>query len=328
MSSNKMNNTFPQTFQDELHFVDTQPFGSSRNENNCEDDYVFEFEQSLFEQALDSAEHEEDPWKDLNAEDITVWQETNYEETGSEYTEEVPMITAKPTTPCVIIDNEHGEIRRCNGTSVRRVQELIGVWEIDMDAVNNVNKELHLLGVCSRHFNYDQNTVHSKNLKSQHSSNRGQINCRICFFCNRKKIFSSRGASCIEHTWIVYNQTLQVPCRGMVSCSAIDNGLHTEKTDNSRGVRYVCCQCYEKNGGHLHTRPGSGKKIDPGCTAKHSDDTGTALHHFAKLIETVAQSENNGAKEYLLQALFPCLENLNLDSLPVQTSCPPCCEIH
>lgn len=49
-----------------------------------------------------------------------------------------PLI-AKSTTPCVIIDNERGEIRRCNEISVKRVQELIGVWEIDEDAVDNVN---------------------------------------------------------------------------------------------------------------------------------------------------------------------------------------------
>jgi hypothetical protein len=132
-------------------------------------------------------------------------------------------------------------------------------------------------------------------------------------------MFFSCGASCIEHTRIVYNQTLQVPCRGMVLCSAINGSSHTESTQNSRGVRYVCCQCYEKNGGHLHTRPGSGKRTDIGCIAKHSDDTATALHYFAKLIETVAQSENDGVKERLLRALFPCLENFDLDSLSVQS---------
>ncbi|CAG8820976.1 4761_t:CDS:1, partial [Racocetra fulgida] len=44
---------------------------------------------------------------------------------------------------------------------------------------------------------------------------------------------------------------------------------------------------------------------DPGCTAEHFDDTTTALYHFARLIEMVAKSENDGAKEHLLQALFP-----------------------
>ena len=294
------------------HLVDTQIFISSEEENNHEDVLAFDFSQNLYDQALDLAEHEDDPWKELSEEDVTDWQEINEEETAIEYTEEIPDITATPTTPCVIIDNEHGEICRCNRPSDKRLLELVGVWEIDINAVDDVNKKFHLLGVCMNHFNYDQNTVHSKKLKHERSLDKSKVNQRICFFCNTKKIFFSRGSSCIEHTWNIYNQSLQVPCRGMVCCSAISDSSYTEKMQNSRGVRYVCCQCYEKHGGHLHIRPGSGKK-DVGCTSKHVDDIETALHHFAKLIETVAQSHDPKVKEHLLCALFPCLENFKLD---------------
>ncbi|CAG8820844.1 5849_t:CDS:2, partial [Cetraspora pellucida] len=131
---------------------------------------------------------------------------------------------------------------------------LIGVWEIDIDAVNGVNRKLQFLEVCSRHFNYDQNNVYSKGLKDQRSTEKSQIHCRICFFCNKNKIFFSRRTSCIEHTWIVYNQTLQIPCCRMALCPAIDQSLYTENTSNSQEVRYICCQCYEKNDEYLHIR--------------------------------------------------------------------------
>ncbi|CAG8500579.1 15006_t:CDS:2, partial [Racocetra fulgida] len=237
MSYNSLQNlqeVFSSQFdQNELqeHLVDIQTLVLSDDENEYDYEPVFDFEQNLYEKAVDLAEYEDDPWKELDAEDITIF----------EYTEEIPEIKAKPTTPYVIIDNEHGKIRRCNETSNKRLRELIGVWKIDMDAVNEVNNELHLLGVCSKHFNYDQNTVYSKKLK--------------------------------EEQW-----------------------------------------------GHLHIHQGSGCREDPGCTAEHSDDTTTALYHFARLIEMVAQSENDGTKEHLLQALFPCLRNLDFDSPSAQTN--------
>ncbi|CAG8453283.1 12555_t:CDS:2 [Dentiscutata heterogama] len=118
------------------HFVDIQ---ISSNDENNDDDPMFDFEQDLYEQALVLTELENDPWKEFNAEDISVLQEINYEETGGEFIKEIPSVKAKPITSCVIIDNDHKEIRRCNETSTKSVRELIGVWEIDMDAVNEVD---------------------------------------------------------------------------------------------------------------------------------------------------------------------------------------------
>ncbi|CAG8473773.1 6465_t:CDS:2 [Ambispora leptoticha] len=69
-----MQNSYPQTLQDilplrysqdELQEVDIQTLGLSDDKNNCEDNT-----------------------RELNAENITVWQETNYEETSDEHTEE------------------------------------------------------------------------------------------------------------------------------------------------------------------------------------------------------------------------------------------------
>ncbi|CAG8482611.1 20163_t:CDS:2 [Racocetra fulgida] len=146
--------------KDELqeNLIDIKDMISSDNENY--DDPVFDLEQNLYEYAL------------FNVEDIPILQEKSGKGIGNEYIEEISTIKAKPTTPCVIINNDHREIRRCNRESDKRLRELINVWEIDIDAVNDVNRELHLLGVYLRHFNYNQNNVHSKKLKGKHSTER------------------------------------------------------------------------------------------------------------------------------------------------------------
>ncbi|CAG8503423.1 8102_t:CDS:2, partial [Dentiscutata erythropus] len=123
--------------QDELQedLINVEDMISSDNEKEHDNDPVFDLEQSLYEYTLASAE--------FSAEDIPILQEISNEETGDEYTEEIPAIMTKQTTLCIIIDNNHGEIRRCNRESAKGLRELISVWEIDEDAVNDVNKELH-----------------------------------------------------------------------------------------------------------------------------------------------------------------------------------------
>ncbi|CAG8558395.1 12906_t:CDS:2, partial [Cetraspora pellucida] len=165
--------------QDELQefLTDVQTLD---NEDNYDDNPLFNFEQNFYEEI----------------EEI--------EEIGSEYSEEIPATTQKPTTLCVIIDNDYGEIRRCNRISNKRLQELVGVWEIDANAVEEVNRQLQLLGV------------------------------------------------------------------------------------------YI------------------------GCIAKHSNDTTTALHCFARLIEMMAKSEDDNVKKHLLQALYSCLKNFDLNLTPAR----------
>uniref|UniRef100_U9SXU7 Uncharacterized protein n=1 Tax=Rhizophagus irregularis (strain DAOM 181602 / DAOM 197198 / MUCL 43194) TaxID=747089 RepID=U9SXU7_RHIID len=63
-------------------------------------------------------------------------------------------------TPCVIIDNIQGTIKRCGETyKLRKIRNLYGTWQIDRDAVQQVNN--NYLGVCDSHFLYDQNQIHN-----------------------------------------------------------------------------------------------------------------------------------------------------------------------
>ncbi|CAG8716069.1 6436_t:CDS:2 [Gigaspora margarita] len=91
------------------------------NEIEYNNDLIFDLEQSLYEYALNSAEFENDLWKGFSVEDIPILQEISDEETGNEYTEEILAIKSKQITPCIIIDNDHEEIRCCNRESVKRL---------------------------------------------------------------------------------------------------------------------------------------------------------------------------------------------------------------
>ncbi|CAG8809681.1 16497_t:CDS:1, partial [Dentiscutata erythropus] len=87
MSINPSHNLLLHYDQDELQEVLTN-IQTLDNEGDYDDDSLFNFEQNLYGQALDLTEHEDEPWKELNAEDVAVGQDINYEEieeVGSEY---------------------------------------------------------------------------------------------------------------------------------------------------------------------------------------------------------------------------------------------------
>ncbi|CAG8499968.1 5333_t:CDS:2 [Scutellospora calospora] len=140
--------------ESEEYLVDIETM-TPPDDKNYDDDPVFDFEQNLYEQALVSAELKDDPWKEFNTEDIQIWQEVSFEETSGKYTEEIPTIITKPTTPCVIIDNEHGEIRRSDTeTALLHFSRLI---ETVAYSENDRLKEhlLQALFPCLENFNLD-----------------------------------------------------------------------------------------------------------------------------------------------------------------------------
>ncbi|CAG8748390.1 717_t:CDS:2, partial [Dentiscutata heterogama] len=93
--------------QDELqeYLINVEDMISSDDEKEHDNDSMFNLEQSLYDN----------------------------KKTGDDYTEKIPAIKTKQTTPCVIIDNYYGEIRHCNRESAKELRELISVWEIDKD---------------------------------------------------------------------------------------------------------------------------------------------------------------------------------------------------
>ncbi|CAG8686837.1 7140_t:CDS:2, partial [Ambispora gerdemannii] len=67
---------------------------------------------------------------DVDENDNIDWSEIEPEDSGSS-----------------IVDIIQGEVKCCDGTAnLRRLEQMIGTWEIDADAVKDVKNNLHQLG--------------------------------------------------------------------------------------------------------------------------------------------------------------------------------------
>ncbi|CAJ0634357.1 7342_t:CDS:2 [Entrophospora sp. SA101] len=89
----------------------------------------------------------------------------------SGFDKEVPKEDKVEVTSCVIIDNDknHEMIERCNRFDMNRsIYNLIGSFEVDSDVVKEVGDKVEKLGVCLKHLNYDQNTLHRPQIGESH----------------------------------------------------------------------------------------------------------------------------------------------------------------
>src|SRR5438094_414095 len=175
----------------------------------------------------------------------------------------IPDTLPTKLSPCIIVDNSKGEISRCCSTEkLVPIAQLFGTWEVDA-SVGKKSKsgfKLHEYGVCTSHFNFDNSKIHSPSSKKQRSTNESKIKKKKCLMCNRYKIFFSRGDDCVVHSWNLVGKNIQVPCLGLKSCPAFIDIPHiSSKALNSDRVRFICMECFETYGGHLHKRQGSGK---------------------------------------------------------------------
>src|SRR5204863_6306078 len=80
--------------------------------------------------------------------------------------------------------------------------------------------------------------------------------------------------------------------------------------------RYVCCNCYEKHGGHLYVKPGKGK---PALQCNHNEDTNMALQLMGNWIINLSYSNNDLLKTNILTRLTTIIEQL-LNYIPPPVS--------
>src|SRR5437763_17097367 len=68
----------------------------------------------------------------------------------------------KECSTCVLIDLIDGKIQTCGSDKqMRPLTQLIGMWQLDKDAIKKAQKENERLGICMKHFNFDQQQVKS-----------------------------------------------------------------------------------------------------------------------------------------------------------------------
>jgi len=73
----------------------------------------------------------------------------------------------------VVVDVVDGKLQRCQNVVFRPLRQLFGIWELDFDTVDTVDKTIKtnqpgataLLGTCSSHYSFD-NKNHLSHLKN------------------------------------------------------------------------------------------------------------------------------------------------------------------
>ncbi|GET01797.1 hypothetical protein GLOIN_2v1482460 [Rhizophagus clarus] len=255
-----------------------------------------EFECEMLNETLDNTSdiHFEDPEKKKKNDCETF-----------EYDEVIDNLEHTELTPCVVIDFIKGEVQRCGeSTKLRQLRNLFGTWQVDRDAINEVDGVLIRLGVCNTHFQFDNKYLHQSRNKQLKDFNQGIIQWRRCISCNKYITFYSRGAGCTLHSWHLNKQNIQVPCIGQYTCEALQDCLPVCKRafdDINPRQKSVCCWYYENLGGHIHHRPGRGKSGTT-CTTLHADDTAKGLEYLGNWLINIAQTGND--KEKILTKEF------------------------
>jgi hypothetical protein len=98
----------------------------------------------------------------LDQENEILDQENDNEIFEQELNDEV--IDHSELTSCVVVDFIEGKIQRCGETQkLRQLQNLFGIWQVDRDAIKEVDGVLSKLGVCNSHFQFDNKYLHKKN---------------------------------------------------------------------------------------------------------------------------------------------------------------------
>src|SRR6266542_3026315 len=286
----------------------------SNMEKDNNNESLFELDFNMFTKAKQFIQQnisEED-------ENITSDTESNFSESESDEEQDEIIDQLKDNqelSSCVIIDVFEGKIQRCNSTTnLRRLWQMVGMWEIDEEEIRKKHFLIKNLGVCYTHFMYDQNKLHESNLKQSKGYTESIIHRRRCLFCNKNKFFFSRGANCIQHSHIVMGRNIQVPCIGQKKCGALQE-YHplVISTKSSKYARYICMTCYEKKGGHIYQRVGRGVKDDKNCDnmSHHENDTKEALEAIGHWILNIASFEKLIFQKKILIRLIDIIIQFN-----------------
>ncbi|RHZ56362.1 hypothetical protein Glove_402g38 [Diversispora epigaea] len=223
-----------------------------------------------------------------------------------------------PLSTCVIIDINDGKLQTCNNESKKNICQLVGTWQIDANIATDFFNNKVSLGVCMSHFNYDQKN-HINQTKQLRKTEKSIVHRRRCLFCGLNFCFFSRGKNCRQHSWNIFNKNIQVACNGQFSCNALAACLDIAKLadEDFLDPRYICCKCFEINGGHIHQKSGSGKpKFNCKTTGLHDEDNNKILITIANWLLHVVENNDNDKKEivikHILNSTLDCLQEFLL----------------
>lgn len=240
--------------------------------------------------------------------EVDSWTTTNESE-GVEY--EIKEENVNKSDRCVIVDIINGNLVHCQNNVFRPLRQLVGIWELDYNSVDEIVKAnqlgaSHLLGVCSSHFNFDQKQLHNRGLKNSVPTDKSWIYKRRCLFCHNDKYFFSRGEGCKQHSWKVLERNVHIPCCGIKVCPIFTKNILASRSKDTIRARYICSNCLEYEGGHYYQRQGKGN--DPySCVDCHAEDNSMSLNFLGRWIQDVAASSDQIVKDLLLEELSSLL---------------------
>jgi len=183
---------------------------SNDDESSSSDSENYENEVELTELILESEnESENEPSLSDNNE--------------SEFDEIISTLKQKEVTACIVIDiSDNGKFERCRKKEgCKQLHNLFGTWQVDRDAVKEVNGNLTKLGVCNSHFQFDNKYLHKTKDKQVKTFETEIIQWHRCISCNKYVTFFSRSIGCIRHSWHLNGHNIQVPCIGQYGCEAL-----------------------------------------------------------------------------------------------------------
>ncbi|CAB4428310.1 unnamed protein product [Rhizophagus irregularis] len=138
----------------------------SNVENNNNDESLFELDFNTLTKVKQFTQQNTSDGEDENIMSDT---ESNFSESESDEERDEIIVQLKDKqelSPCVIIDVFEDKIQRCNSTTnLRKLWQMVGMWQIDEEEIKKKHFSIKDLGVCYSHFMYDQNKLHISNLK-------------------------------------------------------------------------------------------------------------------------------------------------------------------
>ncbi|GBC20034.2 hypothetical protein GLOIN_2v1785590 [Rhizophagus irregularis DAOM 181602=DAOM 197198] len=268
---------------------------------------IFEFNEKNYINAQNALEQEVVEYSsDENEEEFGTYEDQEVPPPPVEDANE-PVYRLNPAmytnfSPCILIDYLDNKLQTCGQTkNVRNLCQLVGVWQIDENAVSEYQSKGIPLGVCMSHFNYDQKN-HNAFIKQLRNPEQSEISRRRCLLCSKNFHFFSRGIGCKDHLWKMWGKYIQIPCVGLYTCNAVHEcqGISQRIFDDVSTIQYICYNCYESYGGHLNRRPGSGKRKTTCEQHKlHKEDTSKNVEHITKCVTFFASLIISMAFPYL-----------------------------
>ncbi len=280
--------------------------------NNCNTSFLCKiFENNGETSSSDSDSYENETELDFENENESEDNQFPYSD-SDEFYEIIEISEQKELTACVVIDFINGKFQQCGQKEgrIRQLRNLYGTWQVDRDAIKEVNGNLPKLGVCDLHFQFNNKYLHKSREKKLKDFETGIIQWRRCISCNKYITLFSREEGCIQHSWHLNEHNIQVPCIGQYSCEALKvcRPLFVKAFNNIKNPKSICCSCYEKLGGHIYRRPGRGKQGTTCITEQlHSNDTSKGLEFLGNWLIDFSQTENEKDKEQILIALVNIL---------------------